>query len=334
MRILHVVDSLERGGLERFVFNLVTEQRRAGDQPVVFSVLPTDGFRASIESAGVAVMQGGDPGRFGLSVCRRLRAAIASLEPDAIHTHGYVPNFYVAVASIGVKTKVPRTVTVHDMGARLENASLRKKFAWSLRSTRTLCAVSSQVRTALANYQLAAHDNIAVVYNGVPTPKPSTSRETLREAYDLPTDGKVLGTVGRLVALKNQKALIQAMPALIEAFGNDLRLVIAGSGPLLDELRQAAVTLGVDQQVLLTGEISAVDDLLSVLDLFVLPSHTEGLSMSLLEAGSAGLACVVTDVGGNSEIIQHDQTGLVVPNNNPPALFSAMQELLGTQKTG
>src|SRR5205823_12324570 len=109
------------------------------------------------------------------------------------------------------------------------------------------------------------------------------------------------------------------------------RLRIAGDGPCLPALRGLAKQLGLDDQVAFLGEVRDVAGLLATARLFVLPSLTEGISLTLLEAMSCGLPVVATRVGGNPEVIVDGQTGLLVPPGDPPALAAAILQLLGDE---
>jgi glycosyltransferase involved in cell wall biosynthesis len=130
-----------------------------------------------------------------------------------------------------------------------------------------------------------------------------------------------------MVALKNHRALIEAMPALL-AECPDLCLVLAGDGPLGAVLKEQAAALGVAQAVRFLGVRTDVSSILPAFDIFALPSLTEGLSIALLEACAAGLAIVASDVGGNPEIAQDGVRGLLFPVGDQARLQGALQSLL------
>src|SRR5205807_1359941 len=104
-------------------------------------------------------------------------------------------------------------------------------------------------------------------------------------------------------------------------------LRIAGAGPQLPALCGLAKQLQLDRQVAFLGEVRDVAGLLATARLFVLPSLTEGISLTLLEAMACGLPVVATRVGGNPEVVQGGQTGLLVPSGDPAALAGAILEL-------
>jgi glycosyltransferase involved in cell wall biosynthesis len=129
------------------------------------------------------------------------------------------------------------------------------------------------------------------------------------------------------VALKNHALVLDILPALLRQFPR-LRLVLVGDGELQATLGAQAAALGVTAQVVFAGAQADVARLLPALDVFVLPSLTEGLSIALLEAAAAGLPIVATAVGGNPEIVRHGDTGLLVPPADGPALLAAVGRLL------
>jgi glycosyltransferase involved in cell wall biosynthesis len=125
--------------------------------------------------------------------------------------------------------------------------------------------------------------------------------------------------------------LINAMPRVVRAVPNTALLII-GDGPLRRELEAQVDELRLTDQVRFLGERPDVPELLSLLDVFVLCSHSEGLSLTLIEASAASLPIVATDVGGNSEVVEAGINGLLVPTNQPEPLAAAIIRLL-TDKT-
>ena len=135
-----------------------------------------------------------------------------------------------------------------------------------------------------------------------------------------------MGTVGRLVAVKDHASLIRAF-AKLHATDAEARLLLVGDGPEMKNLREDVEQAGLSEQVILAGDRRDVPALLAALDLYAVSSLSEGFSISILEAMSCGLALVATDVGGNAEIIEASQNGLLVPAADADKLFEAMLEL-------
>jgi glycosyltransferase involved in cell wall biosynthesis len=325
--ILHVVDTLAFGGLERVVTDLAIAQAAHGHRVQVFSIADTDGFRPVLEAAGVPVLVGGKRGTLDLGVLRALRRCVAEGDVDVVHTHNFVPNYYAVAATRLADRPLAIVNTCHNMGTRLRNRRLRWLYRWSLRHTGRIALVGRQVLASLVSMGVADPRKAVVVLNGVPVADRPGDRDQARDRLGIPRDALLLGCVGRLVELKNHAMLIDALPGLLAAHPA-LQAVIVGDGPLQAALQARIDALGLGVRVRLTGARDDVHALLPALDVFVLPSRTEGLSIALLEACAAGLAVVATDVGGNGEIIADGRTGRLVPSDDVPALQAALDALL------
>lgn len=332
MRVMHIVDSLEFGGLERVVTDLAIEQKRRGDTVSVFSLLRTEGLKPELEAAGIEVIVGHKRDGLDVALIRRLRAEIRRRRPDVVHAHNFVPNYHAAVASWGRWRRPTLVCSLHDMGFRLDReARLRKFFLWSIPRTQGFAMVGSQVHDRYVGGGLVPAARATTVLNGIPVERfrwAPERRRLARERLGIPPDALLVGAVGRLVELKNHRLLIELMPRLL-ARHPALHLVLIGGGPLEAELRERARASGAGERIVITGQRKDVADLTPGFDIFAMPSLTEGLSIALLEACATRLAIVATQVGGNPEIVRDGQTGLLVPPGEAEPLFAALDRLLG-----
>lgn len=330
MRLLHIVDSLEFGGLERVVTDLAIEQRRQGHDVTVFSLLSTEGFAPELRRGGVDVLVGHKRGTADLRMLRELRGLIRRRRIDLVHAHNFVPNYHAAAATLGMWRKPLIVGTCHDMGTRLSNERLRRYYRWSLRYTAGLAMVGKQVHDRFVEADFVPASKAFTVLNGIPVERFTSTAERrtqAREALGVAPDTLLIGAVGRLVGLKNHRLLIAQMPALLQQFPT-AQLVVIGGGPLQAELQQQIDGLGLQGQVRLLGQRTDVADLTVGFDIFAMPSLTEGLSIALLEAAATRLTLVATDVGGNPEVVKHGETGLLVPVDDGPALQAALRTCL------
>lgn len=326
LRILHVVDSLEFGGLERVVTDLAIAQQARGHDVGVLSILDTRGFRDVLEAAGIAVDVAGKQSAMDLGVLRRIRDVVRTRRVDVVHTHNFVPNYYAAAAMRLAGGRHVLVNTCHNMGSRLAGRKLRWLYRMSLRATARVALVGDMVRDHLVGTGIVPDARATAVFNGIPTARfsPDPLRRALaRTALDVTPDTVLLGCVGRLVGLKNHRFLLERMPALCRACP-DIALVIVGGGPLEDELRAHAAALGLADRVRILGARTDTAELLSAMDIFVLPSLTEGLSIALLEACAAGLPVVATAVGGNPEIVTDGVTGRLVEPGDASGMHDAL----------
>jgi glycosyltransferase involved in cell wall biosynthesis len=327
-RLLHVVDGLDTGGLERFVCDLALSQHAAGQKVAVFSLNRTAGFRAELEAGGVEVIQGRKRGGFDRALIRHLRGVLRERAIEIVHSHNFVPNYYAALAALGLRCALVNTC--HNMGTRLRQRRLRWFYRLSLLRTARIATVGEAARTHLVSAGLLPAARTIAVDNGIPVQRfarGEAARAKAREALGLPLDAPVLGCVGRLVALKNHALLIGVLPELRARFAG-LQLLLIGDGPLRAELAEQAQGLGLRDCVHFAGDRSDVATLLAGLDVFVQPSRTEGLSIALLEASAAGCAIVASRVGGNPEIVADGERGRLFASDDGEGLRTLLRELL------
>lgn len=153
------------------------------------------------------------------------------------------------------------------------------------------------------------------------------SLEALHPRFRLANDERLAVFVGRLHPGKGLKELLEAWRAVAVRCPS-LRLWLIGEGPLEDDLARWIEEMHLWGKVVLAGSFDDVGDPLRAADLFVFPSHREGMSLALLEAMAAGLPIVATDIPGNRELLEDGQTAVLVPVENPPALAEAIIRLI------
>jgi len=198
--------------------------------------------------------------------------------------------------------------------------------------THAFVAVSEDVRTRLERYEGLDARKIRVIYNGVTarTPIDAATRMKLRAQLGFEPDDFVIGTVGRFDSIKNLPLLVRSIAA-IAPLEPRVRGLLVGDGPEMPPVRALIEQSGLQQRVRLTGFREDARDFAQCMDLFVLSSFSEGTSLALLEAMSAGVPVAVTAVGGNPEIVSHGKTGWVVPSDDVGALSAALSEAMGDQ---
>jgi len=300
-----VVLGLRVGGLERVVVDLVNH---ASDEFrfVVCCLEEAGPWASEIPSnRGKVVALHKKPG-----VDWRLFWKVAGLaraeKVDVIHTHNSTAHFYGALAARFTNARVLHTEHGKNIGEETRYHRLNYVAA---RFTNFTVAVSDKNAEIAIAHEGVDRKKLTVIPNGI---------RLDRFAVPRPEPGRRVGTVGRLVPEKNYPLLLRATAPI-----RDLDLVFVGDGPLREELQKQA-----GPGVSFLGHRADVSELLAGFDVFVLSSNTEGMSIALLEAMAAACPIVVTAVGGNVELIQHMQTGLVVPPDNEAALRAAIERLL------
>lgn len=181
-------------------------------------------------------------------------------------------------------------------------------------------------------------NKISRICNGVDTQKFYPKININKEVNDWPFPAEntiCIGTIGRMHGVKDQLTLVNAYIALVERqpeLVQQVRLVIIGDGPLRDRAIQQLKKHSLFQYAWIPGERNDVAEIMRCLDIFVLPSQAEGISNTILEAMASGLPVVATDVGGNSELIDHDQTGYLVEKENPQAMADCLLKYVVDQQ--
>jgi len=291
----------------------------------------TGEFASDLQTEGLSVLQADKQPGLDFAAMFRLRAAAHAGRHAVLHTHNPVANYYACMAMPLSWNRLPIVNTRHNMGAPDPTDRREQLFAWSMLRTAKVAMVSPQVSRKFVDARIVPQAKAAVVMNGIPTGRyleaNAENRAAARRTLGLANDGLVIGTVGRLVGVKNHALLLAAAAPLCRA-DPKLHIVLIGDGNLRQALMQQAAALGIAGQVVLTGERADVAQVLAAFDVFAMPSISEGHSIALLEAACAGVPVVATAVGGNPEIVTDELTGLLVPSRDVDALRTALHALL------
>lgn len=324
------------GGAERQLLALAPRLQAHGvDVHVITRRYP--GLKPFETVAGVPVHRLAAPGTratrsfvFTLAALRR----IARLRPDVVHAHELYSPTTVALLAKGLLdipavAKVPRG---GDQGsiARLSRRALgRQRVAWLCRGVDAFVVISRDIDGELEAVGVPPERRVAIP-NGVDsthfTPLPESERSRLRRTLDLPRAGPVAIYTGRLAWEKGLGDLLAAWRAVREVY-SDASLLLVGTGDQRTALESRA-----GEGVRFPGPIPDVAPYLQAADLFVLPSTAEGLSNALLEAMSTGLPCIGTAVGGTPDLIDHGNSGWLVPPGDPGRLQQAILTLLADRE--
>lgn len=224
---------------------------------------------------------------------------------------------------------VPVRIATHH--GRIHNfpALLQKLHSWMInRGIATkLVAVTEPTRQAAMDEGIQS-TRIEVIQNGVQLSDVSQQiKDRIRTELAIPLDGKCLISVGRLAPEKGHAVLINAFSHVAAVFPL-AHLVLAGGGALMDELKSTAQAGGFGDRIHFLGVRNNIPELLAASDLFILPSHSEGLPMALLEALAMGIPTICTAVGGIPAVIQDGETGRLIPPNDPEIMAKVIKELL------
>jgi L-malate glycosyltransferase len=316
MKIHHVLNSFETGGAEMLVARLAAVQRQSGHELKVHSISGVDGPISRVLDRLQVPYQIHEGGPW-YARAKQLANALARDKPSIIHTHNAAPTLIGCLASLRlIGVKVIRT----EHGASSMIPSRLQRMICS-RLSASVVAVSDTVAEHLLNTQSANANKIRVITNGAAPPSEESS-----EAIESNRPACRLISVGRLVWEKDFPTLIRAHARVVQNLpGSELWIV--GEGVERNRLELLIAELGLENRVRLLGSHSNIGFWLKQADIFVMSSVSEGLPISLLEALSVGLPCIVTEVGGMPEVIHQSGAGLSVPPSDPNMLADAILAL-------
>lgn len=321
----YVVNALNAGGTERLVVEMGCAF--AADYRVQVICLDEPGVWAGeLRRRGVPVeVVWRQPG-FDAGMPGRLARLFRRHGTDIVHAHQCTPWFYAALSRV-LHPRPRLLLEEHGRFYPEQDAPLRVFVNRTVinRLTHRFVAVSADIGQRLVRYEGLDPQAIEVVYNGVtPATLVSTDeRAALRRDLGFSPDDVVAGTVGRFDPIKNLPMLVRSLEDAGAAYPR-LKGLLIGDGPEFPSIRAMIERGPMRERVRLTGYRGDARRIAQCLDLFVLPSFSEGTSMALLEAMAAGVPAIVTRVGGNPEIVVQDETGWVVSSDAGPELTAAL----------
>ncbi len=340
IRVLHLISSSGFYGADNVLIELSKQLRHSFFSPVigVFKNI----HNPHLEVAEVA-RQHSLPvqifpckGKLDLKTVLLIRRFVDEQKINLIHTHGYKSNFYTAAAVPG--KKVPMITTCHnwlgdDIKMKLY-ARLDKVF---LNRFDKIIAVSDAVKQEILNHGISS-EKLVTIYNGIDIKRFNNriNENNIRKKLGIEDDCKVIGTVGRLSEEKGHIYFLKAAEKVLQKYPRVVFLIV-GDGPLREYLEEKACRIAdklYSQKVIsqnpfiFTGVRNDISTIYSIMDIFVLPSLTEGLPMVLLEAMASRKTVVATDVGAVSSVFEHGRSGVLIEPGNVNNLSMEIMELL------
>lgn len=329
--VLHLIDSGGFYGAERVLLELLIELRHSA-YPGILGCL-VEPYAAEPEIARRARARGVTvhlfPTRLGISrnsiAC--IRDHVDSQGIVLIHCHGYKPNILCALFMDG---RIPRVSTAHGwaQGSGLKVSLYNWLDRLALKKMDGVVGVSEALVQQLRRAGVSS-SKIRSIPNGIrlPVEGPRDETASVRVAKGDVTTQVVLGAVGRLSPVKGYSYLLIAMQEVVLKYPCCC-LIIAGDGPLKQELESLRDRLGLGQFVHFVGFLNDIDEFFSRINIFVMPSLSEGLPMALLEAMAAGKPCIASDVGGIPQVLSNPDIGILVPPAHPSAMAKAILSVI------
>lgn len=323
--VLHVILGLGTGGVERGLQNVVLGLRARGHRQGV-ACLEDEGTLGRELRGVVPVWSGGPAGRRSraaliLALARHMR----TFRPDVVHARNCTAWLYAWTAWTLSGRRARLVFSIHglDWSGPISPARILA-YRWMSRSTSALVAVADATAEAFSAATGIPRARFQVVHSGV-------DLASFRPAEDRGQRGAgdcLLGCVARLGARKGHEHLLRAVARLRTEGVAGVRVELVGDGPHRTALERLARNLGIAEIVTFAGEMRDVTGRLAAMDVFVLPSLTEGRPTAIMEAMAAGLPVVATQVGAVDTLVNDGVTGFVVPPGDADALAAALRRLI------
>jgi sugar transferase (PEP-CTERM/EpsH1 system associated) len=330
LTVVHIVLSLEVGGLERVVLDLIREGVALGQNVVVICLEHPGALAPRARELGATVFSVGKPPGLKPAVVHKIAKLLRDLDADVVHTHQIGALLYSGPAArrTGVRLVV-HTEHINNIAKPLTRwGRFKGRLLWRIagrHAARFFC-VSDDI--ALAARTVVTPSKIRVIPNGIDLSAFATSDgQVIRHQLGISPDVKVIGTVGRLNEVKCQDLLIRAFGRLRQR-KSDSHLLLVGDGPARSSLEELVRSLSLSRHVTFSGYQSRPQEFLAAMDIFALPSRLEGMPLAILEAWASQVPVVATRVGGVPKMVEHERTGLLIDSGDEAALEAALRRLV------
>ena len=331
INLMQIVFTLELGGLECLVLNLVRKLSKTKYNISVCSLSPTGKLEDKFIEMGVKVYHIEKSKGIDYSLYFKLARFLKKNKIDIIHTHNPAPWFYGVLAGklAGVKAAVH---TEHSsLFAEQNKLMLAEKFL--SRITEAVVSDSDKVTDFLVKKLGIRENRITTIVNGIDLDefKKVIDIKAKKAELGIPEDSLVIGNVARLEPVKDHLYLLDAFNRVVPFMSNAI-LVVVGGGSQSEILKAKAIELGIADKVFFLGVRDDIAAILRILDVFALTSINEGISLSILEAMASGLPVLATNVGGNPDVVVDGETGFLLPLKNPDKVAEIMKNLLSNKE--
>ena len=327
IKALHVIGALPIGGAERVVADLVTGLNPDRYDCRVCCVNEGGPVADELASRGLEVHVLGKRMKFDPLAVVKLARLIRERSIGIVHTHNFTANAFARPAArLG---RAPVVVATYHGKACCTGRVRVLANRILARTADRIIAVSDDLRNTILQAERLSPDQVITIPNGIDVERYQAQRgnEDLKRSLGLPPSSKVVAIIAALTPVKDHRTFLHAARVIAER-EPDARFLIVGDGPLRGELEALAAELGISQNAVFAGWRQDVVDLLAMTDVSVLSSVSEGTSIALLESMAAGVPIVATEVGGNSEVVDHGKTGYLVPASDAEALADRVLSVL------
>ncbi len=332
VRVAFVMHAMQVAGAEVLVSEII---RRGSERvaPVVLCLDEIGALGEQLQGQGVPVeVLGREPG-IDLGLARRLGRSLQGHRSQVVHAHQYTPFFYAATSRLVTKQTSGLVFTEH--GRHFPDVvSRQRRFLNQVllaRLATEINACSEFSGRALSVVDGFPAKRVQVIENGIELNRYGAPADSaaLRRRLGWPVDSQIVTCVARFHPVKDHATLIQAFHMLRRSMPA-ARLMLVGEGPQRGQIEDLIRSLDLEGSVSLLGVRGDVPALLAASDVFSMTSLSEAASLTVLEAMASELPVVVTEVGGNPEMVRQEIDGLLVPRQDPEATARAIGRLLSS----
>lgn len=331
--IAHVLFRFDIGGLENGVVNLINRLPTAQFRHAVIALTEVTDFRTRIERPDVDFVSLRKSQGHGIKLAPRLYRVFRALRPAIVHTRNLAAleaSLPAWLARVPIRVHGEHGWDVSDLSGGNTGNRLTRRFYRPF--VAHYVAMSADIERYLVQRIGIAPQRVSQIYSGVDATRfaPPSAKMAIDCCPFDPRECWLVGTVGRMQAVKDQATLARAFVracAMEPRAAAKMRLVIVGDGPEREPVLQILREARCIDRAWLPGVRNDVTDILKGLDCFVLPSLSEGISNTVLEAMATGLPVVATRVGGNPELIEHGVTGLLLSAGDVDGLAETLLAL-------
>jgi sugar transferase (PEP-CTERM/EpsH1 system associated) len=332
--VLHVMYRFDTGGLENGIVNLINHMPAGAYRHAVLALTEVTDFKDRIQRTDVEFISLHKPPGHGVWQYPKLFKLFRQLRPHIVHSRNLAAlEVQVPAWGAGVPVRIhgEHGRDVGDLDGN--NVTFQRMRRVYKPFVHRYIALSRDLDDYLVQKVHVPPGKITQAYNGVDTDRFCPSTDGPQAIAGCPFDPAqhwLIGTVGRMQTVKDQTLLAQAFVLALQmdpSLKDRLRLVMVGEGPLRAQAQGILETAGVTDLSWLPGERSDVADIMRGLHTFALPSLAEGISNTILEAMASGLPVIATAVGGNADLVQQPETGVIVPSANVDAMADEIVKL-------
>lgn len=328
IKILHVTYDMRIGGTEQVIKNLIQgSDKSIFEMSILCIESPLGPFANELLEQGINISALSRQPGFDTKLITQIRHYIKENKIDIVHCHQYTPYIYGLFGSFFTNAKV--IFTEHGRFYP-DSSSWKRKLLNPLLNifTAATTAISAATKQALSEFENIPTNKIQIVYNGIFGLKDDKDKtKLLSKELAFSEQVPCIGTIARLDPIKNHSMMLKAFKKALDT-GLTCKLLLVGDGEEMPNIVKLVAALKLEKHVVLTGYEPKPQNHLALMDIYLLPSLSEGTSMTLLEAMSMGKPCIVTHAGGNPEIVLDEITGLVTPNDDENAYAAAIVRLI------